>query len=333
MMRLFRFATLVALFTAGCGTHALSGYSNEPPDGMSAGTSQTTNFPGGTYTNCAQGSHNPSSANVSGFESGAVLTITPNGTDLSATYVDENGVSQSLRFTATTNTSATLAQPSQVRSGFASFCVEGIGAATPYPATMTASAGSLTYDAGTIFLALTGSTKDDPGSCNTSSRPGATFWVICEEGPSGAPPSADAAPAALAQLPLGPYSCTSEVESFAKVAEKSYYAGDGGSGTLTLTAHGAEIGGQYEGDRSLAGALLFAAATPASAAVTAGQTLNGRCMVPFDTAPPLTPGAITITGGLLKLVDSTLFLSFTGSAAAGSPCPAAVWAGSVICAR
>ena len=131
------FPILLALWAAGCQSQTL--------------TEPAARFPSGTYTTCARGEHNPDGnifLNTSGFESGAVLTLSQSGAAVKATYVDQNGLSQSLNFTTLTATSAALAQPAQVSAGLSGLCVKRPMSSAPYPATMNAAAGAMTYNSG-----------------------------------------------------------------------------------------------------------------------------------------------------------------------------------------
>ena len=103
-------------------------------------------FPTGTYTSCAQGAHNPSGnkfLSVAGFQDGARLTLAQNGTTVTSTYVDQNGLTQSLIFSTTMDTLATIAKKGQVITGFTGICVLGRGIGANYPASMTVTAGAL----------------------------------------------------------------------------------------------------------------------------------------------------------------------------------------------
>jgi len=157
-----RFVILLALGVAGCQPTADVGVT----------------FPIGIYTNCARGTRS-SDGNLflgaAGFESGAVLTLAQSGTTVNATYFDQNGVTQSFSFAATTSTSATFAEAGDVIHGFTSPCVLGPGNQQFYTATMTAGAGAMTYNAGTVFIALTGNLESDAGECGTRSAPGGSF--------------------------------------------------------------------------------------------------------------------------------------------------------------
>jgi hypothetical protein len=203
------FVTLFALVVTGCQSRPLSNPSTTLPNDLCA-----AGFPIGTYTSCAQGAHNPSGnefLKVAGFQDGARLTLMQSGTTVTSTYVDQNGPTQSLSFSTTTDTLATIAQKGQVIPGFTSLCVLGPGNERGYPASMTVTAGALTYDAGMVFLTLTGDLRSDAGACGTLSQSQASFWLACEDRQGGSVPSVDAGPAPVAQLPVGQYSCSTQV--------------------------------------------------------------------------------------------------------------------------
>jgi hypothetical protein len=321
--------TLLALGVTGCSARGLS-----DPSGIDLGASS---FPVGTYTNCAQGLRNPDGntfLNGAGFQSGAILTLGQSGSNVMATYVDQNGATQSLGFSTTTSTSATLAQPGRVMAGFSSLCVMGPGIEKAYPASMTVTAGTLSYTAGMAIVTLTGGLQSDAGMCGTLTAPKASFWILCEDRQGGALTVDTGAPA-VTQLPVGQYSCSTQVETYDQVNGINQYVAGGASGTLTLTQNGAQVTAQYSGDPSLAGTLRLATTSSTTASVAAGQTLMAPCMVPVATGimPPQTPEPLPIAAGSLSIVGSTLFLSFAGSTGAGSSCPGAQVAGSVICSK
>src|SRR6185295_1707776 len=106
--------TIVSL-GAALGVDGCTSEPSRPVDG----------FPVGMYTRCAQGVYNPSGnafVNAAGFESSAMLTLAQSETDVVSMYVDQNGTTQSLGFSATSSTSATLAGNGQVIPGFTSLC-------------------------------------------------------------------------------------------------------------------------------------------------------------------------------------------------------------------
>jgi hypothetical protein len=318
------FITLFALGVAGCRPTSVP-ERRVPPGAVS--------FPIGTYTNCARGARNPSGnvfLNAAGFEPGGVLTLAQSGTTVTATHVDQNGVTQSVSFSPTTGTSAALTEAGQVIPGFTGLCVMGPGNERAYPASMTTRAGALIYDAGMIFISLTGGLQSDAGSCGSLSAPEASFWLICEDRQGGAPPSIDGGSAPAAPLPAGQYACKSQVEARAQVGGIDMFVAGGGSGTLTLTQDGTNVSAQYAGDPSLAGTLTLGMTTSTTASADAGQALMAPCTVPASTAMQ-TPAPLPIAAGALAVSESTLFLSFAGTMTDSSSCPGAQVAGSVIC--
>jgi hypothetical protein len=324
------FAILLAMQVAGCQAGTLT----EPASAQSRDLG-AARFPGGTYKTCAQGEHNPDGnifLNTAGFESDAVLTLSQTGAAVKATYVDQNGSSQSLNFTAVTAESAALAQPAQVSTGLSGLCVKGPRSSAPYPATMSATAGAMTYNNGTVFVTLTGGLVSEAGECGRLSQPDAAFWLVCAErvgGPlrAGGPPPLPAAP-----LPAGKYSCRSQVESSAQVNGIRNVAGGGGTGTLTLVQDAAKVSAAYAGDSYLVGTLRFGLTTSTTAGAEAGQTLQTPCTIPMGGGiPSLTPRPLPVAAGSLSLVGSKLFVSFTGTM--GSSCVDAQVAGTLICSR
>lgn len=294
-------------------------------------------FPTGRYVSCAEGAHNPSGnnfLNTSGFRDGAVLTVAQSGTTVTASYVDDSRLSQSLSFSPTNGTTATLARKRQVISGFTSLCVQGPGNEKRNSASMTVGNGILTYDAGSMFLALTGDLHSDGGACGALSQQRASFWIVCHDREGGAVPAIDVARSPATHISGGEYSCATQLDSFASIGGRNHYVAGGATGTLAVNVDGANVTGRYSGDRSLAGTLRFRASTATTAIAERGQTLMAPCMIPDGTGvSSQTPEPIPIATGALTLTDSTLFLSFAGATAAGSSCPGAKVAGTLICAR
>jgi hypothetical protein len=291
-------------------------------------------FPIGTYTSCAQGANNPSGnefMRAGGFQDGAQLTLAQSGRTVTSTYVDQNGLIQSLRFSTTTDTLAIIAQKGQAIPGFKSLCVLGLGSGAGYPASMTVRAGALAYNAGMVFLTLTGKLRSDAGACGALSQAAASFWVACESRQGGAVPSVDMGRAPVAQLQAGRHSCRTQLETLDHSNRRNQYVAGGGTGTLMLTEDGAKVTAQYSGDSSLAGSLRFAATTSTTASAEAGQTLMAPCM--GTGRPAGMPEMLHIAAGSLTMIDSTLFLSFAGTMANSSSCAGAQVAASVICSK
>ena len=329
-MKPHSFPILLALWVAGCQAQTLTEPAARPSRGL-----EDARFPSGTYTTCAQGVHNPDGnifLNTAGFESGAVLTLSQSGAAVKATYVDQNRLSQSLNFTTLTATSAVLAQPAQMSAGLSGLCVKRPRSSAPYPATMNATAGAMTYNSGAVFVTLTGGLVSEAGECGRLTQPDAAFWLLCGDRAGGPLRAGDAAPAPATRLPAGTYSCRSQVESSAQFNGIRNVAGGGGTGTLTLAQDGAKVSAAYGGDAYLGGTLRFGLTTSTTAGAETGQTLQTPCTIPMGRAiPPPTPQPLPVAAGSLTFVGSKLFISFTGTM--GSACADAQVAGTLICSK
>lgn len=299
--------------------------------GSTATTSSAASFPVGTFTACAKGFEGPDGnvfLNSIGILESAALTVAQEGGTLAVTYVDTNGANDAFTFAPTSDTSAALAPGGAVDLGFEGDCVQGPGANVFFPATMTAAAGTLTYEAGTMFLSLVGTVAGGDGTpCGAASAP-ARVWVICGGGEDATP----APPPTGAQFPAGSYACTSQIATHYQTGSMNGYTASGGtSGTLTVTQSGTKVTAAYTGDTSVSGTLDFTVTTPASAGADPGQTLLSPCMV-----PPVLPGppeTMAVAAGSLVMNDATLFLMFSGSIAGSSSCSSTVEMGSLLCTK
>jgi hypothetical protein len=322
-------AVLLVILVAGCRARTLTESAAAQSRDLRA-----ARFLGGTYTTCAEGEHNPDGntfLNTAGFQSGAVLTLSQSDAAVRATYVDQNGTSQSLNFTTVTATSAALAQPAQVSVGLSGLCVKAPRSSAPYPATMRATAGAMTYNAGTVFVTLTGELVSEAGDCGRLSQPDATFWLLCQER-AGRLAAGDAVLPRAAKLPAGQYSCSSQVESEAQSNGIRNVASGGATGTLTLAQEATKASAAYAGDSYLVGTLRFGLTTSTTAGAEAGQTLQTRCTIPMGVgSPSLTTQPLTVAAASLSLVGSKLFVSFAGRM--GSSCADAKVAGTLICSK
>ena len=329
-MKLRSIVVLLSICVAGCQVRALTEQAAPPSPGLAA-----ARFPSGTYTTCARGVHNPDGnifMNTAGFESGGVLTLSQSGALVKATYVDQNRFSQSMDFTAMTATTAVLAQPAQVSAGLLGLCVKRPRSSAPYPATMNATAGAMTYNSGTVFVTLTGGLVSEAGECGRLTQPDAAFWLVCGERAGGPLRTGDAAPAPATRLPAGTYSCRSQVESSAQFNGIRNVAGGGGTGTLRLAQDGAKVSAAYAGDVYLGGTLRFGLTTSTTAGAETSQTLQTPCTIPMGRAtPPPTAQPLPVAAGSLTLVGSKLFVSFIGTM--GSSCADAQVAGTLICSK
>jgi hypothetical protein len=294
-------------------------------------------FPVGTYTSCAQGTNNPSGnlfPRTAGFQDGARLVVTESGATVTSTYVDQNGVTQALRFAAADglveDRLAVIGQMGQVIPGFKSLCVLGVGSGAGYPASLTVSAGALAFEAGKVFLTLTGELRSEAGACGVLRQTEASFWVSCENR-LGAAPVVGAGPAVAAKLPGGRHACRTQIETLDRIGGRSEHVTGGGTGTLILTEDGARVTAEYSGDASLAGTLHLQARSAISASAGAGQTMMAPCMGPGRRVRA--SESLPVAAGSLSEIGSTLFLSFAGVMDEGSSCAGAQVAGAVICEK
>ncbi|MGE0786389.1 MAG: hypothetical protein AB7S26_12030 [Sandaracinaceae bacterium] len=293
-------------------------------------------FPFGTYLHCARGSSTaPPSVflDAAGFEQGATLELAPRGDGVvSATYRDIGGEAHTLDFAITSATSATLSPEGQTLTGYTGLCVLGIGFSNevPFDAELTAS-GSLTYDTGTVFIALDGVVAGDGGECGPLSAPG-TAWLICDDGPIADP--VEPAPPPTSAIPLGEHACVSQIATEYHDGESSQFALNGSAGVLTVTRTDDGVSATYEGDPALSGTLRLRASTGTSATLSPGATLTGTCDVPISLVgrpPPPTPQTIPLTSGVLDLEGGVLVLELAATMDERSSCATADKAISLIC--
>jgi hypothetical protein len=290
-------------------------------------------FPVGTYTSCAQGTNNPSGnlfPRTAGFQDGARLVVTESGATVTSTYVDQNGVTQTLQFASAADGLAVIGQTGQVIPGFKSLCVLGVGSGAGYPASLTVSAGVLAFEAGKVFLTLTGELRSEAGACGVLRQTEASFWVSCGNRLGGAPVVA-AGPAVAAKLPAGRHACRTQIETLDRIGGRNEHVTGGGTGTLLLTEDGARVTAEYSGDASLAGTLHLQARSATSAGAGPGQTMMAPCMAPGRRVQP--SELLPVAAGSLSEIGSTLFLSFAGVMEEGSSCAGAQVAGAVICEK
>ena len=248
--------------------------------------------------------------------------------------IGQNELTQQLRLSTKTDTLATIYEKGQVIPGFTSLCAVGPGKQAGAPVRLTVTASALSYNAGMVFLNLTGVLGSDSRACGTLLQSRASFWVSCTNSLGDSVRSVYARPVPFARLPVGRYSCSTQVETVSHINGVNQYAAGGATGGLTLTQDGAKVTAQYGGDTSFSGTLRLAATTSMTARAEPGQTL----MAPYMDAmraggPSRTPERVRVSAGSLTLIDSTLFISFAATMADNSSCPGAQIAGTVICAK
>jgi hypothetical protein len=199
-----------------------------------------------------------------------------------------------------------------------------------FPATLSAAAGAMAYDSGTVFVSLDGTLSGS--ACGNPTEP-ASFWIVCQGGSSLEP---DVAPADLAPSIAGTYTCTSQVETYDDTGGLKQYVADGNDGgELTLTSSGSGVTAVYGSDSSISGTLQFVATTPTTAYAAGAQTLTVPCSVPLSQGmpPPPTPEPISGVAASLTAVGKTLFVSFAGTMGPSTTCPGAQKTGSLLCSK
>jgi hypothetical protein len=288
-------------------------------------------FPVGTFTHCARGIVTSDAGHFfhsSGFETDATLTLERTGGAVSATYRDIAGEDHTLDFAITGDHSATLAPSGQTFSGEMGFCVLGIGWShtRPFAADMMVSAGAITYDAGTVFVALEGRLEGDGVECGVVSA-SAAVWFACDDGPT--PESGERiAPSPLPRFPTGALDCTSQLLTEHHEGGITYLVGNGGTGSLEIAQAGAELTATYVDDVWSESAQLNAITT-ATALAGPGTLAQTFCDVPLPATGPLED--LTLTAQALTAGESSVVLSFTGTMDASTACPGARKAGAIVC--
>ncbi len=327
---------LTFLSVAGCGARTIG---DDPGAPRPAGDAGAPTFPVGTWHDCAEGLENPNGnlfLNSSGFVADGALALAQDGATVTAKYSGATGVTHALQFTATTAMSASLAPSVQTASGFSGLCVQGIGMQNEffYPAAMTTSAGTLSYDSGVVFGSLAGTLAGDGGACGWQSVP-AAWWFLCVDGPTHQPIDPPP-PTPIPNLPVGSYACRTQAATFYQSDGLSQYVSSGKDGVLLLTQAGAELTAEYSGDSTVAGTLHFDVTTTTTAGARSNQSLMAACEVPIGATgglPPAVPEALPITAASLSVVDATVIVSFFGTFGASASCPGARKAGSLICTK
>jgi hypothetical protein len=311
--------------------------------GRQAADPSPTGFRLGTYDNCV--TDTILSVPGGGGEVGVAgsVTLSQSGSTFTVSYGGDSGVFTvpSLQFTQASDTSATLLAGQDV-SGVSVPC-----APLDFAPTVTQLvSGSLTYNAGTLFLSVEGAALpvDAGGGC---SNPGgqATILIACSDDAADAgapPPAADAAVAsseAMGSDFVGVYTCSSATVN-SKLAPPQGYESTSSdtdsttAGTLTMTQAGGVLTAAYANDLFVQGSMQFVAATPTAAfPAVANQTMQVECNNPYDseTNTPMSP--LPVTSSTLTLDGSYLVLSLFGDMTSTSTCPGAETFVSVLCSK
>ncbi len=317
-------ALIAVSLLAGCGALTTPGPGGTGRGPIGVGSSA---FPSGTFTDCVSGREEQAPDATTGLVPGGALELAGSGTTVTASYTDPKGNTTSLEFGLVASTAATLAHAGQVHGDFTAPC-NSQGTVSHYPATLDATSGALTYDAGVVFLTAATSLDADAGACGQRSIPGG-FWLACRQGPAGQPVDSSL-PASAPTLPSGTYSCiTDGYLSYVHPGGSSTGA-DGQVGALTLSQKGAEVTAQYD-DPTLSGFVQLRVTSATTANVETGQHLTTDCPPVINTPPPSTPNLLPIAAGSLSVDGPVLFLSYAGTMDATSSCEGTKKTGSVVC--
>ncbi|HEY8431770.1 MAG TPA: hypothetical protein VIL20_25495, partial [Sandaracinaceae bacterium] len=243
-----------------------------------------------------------------------------------ATWRDIAGLENVLEFAIVADHSARVA-PDQVLTGQSGYCQTDVGAhyASHFPAELLVSDGAISYESGTVHVALEGLIEGDSDECGHVSAT-AVLWITCDRGP--APETGErTAPSPAPRFPTGALDCTSHVATHYSDGETTHVGVKGGTGALEVAQSGAELSATYVDDALLESARLTAV-TEASA-IARDASVRALCDVPVAAAGPLHD--IAVGAALLTAGESSVVLSFVGTIDESTTCPGARKAGAIVC--
>jgi hypothetical protein len=241
-----------------------------PEAGPEAGPVEAgqSEFPIGVYDHCAYSAIDVPGGGGALPNLGSSIVLEQTGSTITVGFGGDGGApAESLAFTSTSPTSATLSE-GQEFDGVLVAC----GPLDLVPAVAQLASGALTYNGGTVFLSVLGTTEPIDAGTSCMNPGGSTaFIAICGDGAAvdgGATASGTKVPAG--DFP-GVYTCADSVVEVQPGVE----AESGGSGTLTVTGTGDRLTAAFAGDPYVSGSLAFAVTTSnAAAPATSGQTLQ-----------------------------------------------------------
>jgi hypothetical protein len=268
---------------------------------------------------------------------GGSVTLDPSGSVLTVSYGGDGGLfDASFHFSRTSATSATLVPGQEVD-------VIGVPCA-PHRFTRSVAkleSGSLTFNAGTLFLSVEGTDEAVDAGAGCSNPGGQASVLITCRGGAGAPEGgidAGSDAASLGSDFVGAYTCVSSVVNF-KAAPGGYESVDGADawnpkGKLTITETGGVLTAAYANDLYVEGSLKFVATTQSAAVpATANQTMQVVCGNPSAKTGDPPPSTLPVTSSTLTIDGSYVVLSFAGDMTSNSSCPGAETFVSVLCSK
>jgi hypothetical protein len=325
---LFVVPLLAAASTAGCG------------GGQQADTS--SGFRLGAYDNCSATTFLQVPGGGGELGIAGSVTLAQSGSVLTVSYGGDGGAfnPSSLQFSEASSTSATLAAGQQI-SGVSVPCAPLDFA----PSVAKLASGSLTYNAGTLFVSVEGA--DEPVDAGAGcSNPGgkASILITCSDDAGAQPTGTDAGSSGggVASDFVGVYSCVSSAVSSKSATPQAYEtvsSNDPGTmGTLTITDAGdGVLTAAYANDMFVEGSMQFVATTGhAAVPATTNQTMQVSCSNPW--APVTGNGnpvleSMPVTASTLTLDGSWVVLSVFGEMTSSSTCPGAETFVSLLCSR
>jgi hypothetical protein len=291
----------------------------------------------GVYDNCATDTvlKVPGGGGELGMAGG--VTLNQSGSVLTVSYGGDGGVfDASFNFIQTSATSATLVSGQQV-DGIRVPCAPLQFA----PSVAKLESGSLTFNAGTLFLSVEGNDEAVDAGAGCSNPGGQASVLITCRGDAGAPEGgmgAGSDPASLGSGFVGAYTCVSSVVSF-KAAPSGYDSVDGENawnptGRLTITETGGVLTAAYANDSNVEGSLQFVATTQSAAVpATTNQTMQVVCNNPYAQTGSPAPSTLPVTSSTLTIDGNYVVLSFAGDMTSSSSCPGAETFVSVLCSK
>ncbi len=303
----------------------------------STGDSSTGVAPG--FGNCATDTVLEVSGGGGDLGMAGSVTLTQSGSVLTVSYGGDGGLfDTSLEFTQTSATSATLI-PGQEIDGISVPCAPLEFA----PSVAKLQSGSLTFNAGMLFLSVEGTDEpvDAGGGCSNAGGQ-ASVLISCPG--AGVPEGAvdggsDPDAASLGSAFVGAYTCVSGVVNVKAATPMAYESVDGEdawtpTGKLTITEMDGVLTAAYANDSFVEGSLQFVA-TSESAAVpaTTNQMMQVLCSNPWAQAGTQVPSMLPVTSSTLTIDGSYVVLSFAGDMTSSSTCPGAETFVSVLCSK
>jgi hypothetical protein len=287
------------------------------------------------YDNCATDTVLKVSGGGGDVGMAGSVTLGQSGSVLTVSYGGDGGLfDASFNFTQTSATSATLV-PGQEVDGISVPCAPLQFA----PSVAKLQSGSLTFNAGTLFLSVEGTDEAVDAGAGCSNPGGQAAVLITCRGDAGAPGGGiDAGAASLGSDFVGAYTCVSTVVD-SKAAPMGYVSVDGENawnpmGKLTITETGGVLTAAYANDSNVAGSLQFVATTQSAAVpATTNQTMQVLCSNPWAQTGNPAPSSLPVTSSTLTIDGSYVVLSFAGDMTASSSCPGAETFVSVLCSK